>query len=313
MRFSVVIPLYNKAEFVQKALESVFVQTFDDFELIVIDDGSRDNSYIIAQEALKHSPVGYLLIHQANAGVSTARNNGVSISQGEFICFLDADDWWEPTFLEEMNSLIRDYPDAGLYGTSYSVIDKGRNKTRLASIGVNNGFERGYIDYFKTYKNSLYMPVWTGATCVPRTVFESVQGFNPVLKMGEDFDLWVRIALNHKVALLNLPLSNYNQDVVLTKRAIGSLPPPETQFAFQADYLYGAKEKDPVLKYVVEMVQIICLKKYYLSKKYHKRAREVLATLDISRHKDKAYAGYLNEPYFWALFKDRMYRYLRNG
>lgn len=311
MRFSVIIPLYNKAPYVQKALESVFMQSFKDFELIVIDDGSRDNSLNVAEKVMKSSSVDCRLIHQDNAGVSATRNRGVSVSQGDYICFLDADDWWEPSYLKEMDSLIRDLPDAGLYGTSYTIVNAINNKTRVASIGVDDGFLRGYIDYFQVYANGLHMPIWTGAVCIPRGVFDSVHGFNPELKMGEDFDLWVRIALNHKVALLNEPLSNYNQDVSPFNRAIGSLPPPDTQFAFRADYLLEAKESNPILKYTVEMVQIVCLKNYYLSRSYRKRAKAVLSGLDINAHKTKAYARYLYRPVCVALLKERLYGFIR--
>ena len=106
MRFSVIIPLYNKAPYVNKALESVLSQTFRDFELIVVDDGSTDESLAIAQSVLDKCDLPHRLIHQDNTGVSTARNNGVAVAQGDFVCFLDADDWWAPTFLERMDELI---------------------------------------------------------------------------------------------------------------------------------------------------------------------------------------------------------------
>ena len=310
MRFSVIIPLYNKAPYVKKAIESVLAQTWRDFELVVVDDGSSDDSYEIAGSVLKECPIPYQLIHQENAGVSTARNNGVAASHGDFLCFLDADDWWATSFLEQMDSLIDDFPDAGLYGTSYTVVDNNKHKTRVASIGVDDVFQRGYIDYFQTYANSFYMPIWTGAACIPRCVFDSVHGFRSELKMSEDFDLWVRIAMNHKVALHNKPLAFYNQDIAISNRAIGSLPPPETQFAFQADYLAEAKKNNPIMKYTVEMVQISCLRNYYLSKQYHHRAKAVLASLDIQAHKNNNYASYLNHPLFLTVFKDWLFRFL---
>ena len=126
MRFSIIIPLYNKAPYIQKALESVFAQTFQDFELIVVDDGSKDSSYETAKSILARAKVNYQLIHQENTGVSTARDNGVAASHGDYLCFLDADDWWAPTFLEKMDCLIRDYPDAGIYGTNYYYVKNGR-------------------------------------------------------------------------------------------------------------------------------------------------------------------------------------------
>mgnify|MGYP003294259976 CR=1 FL=1 len=100
--FSVIIPLYNKAPYIEKALRSVFAQTYTDYELIVVDDGSKDDSKAVAEQVLACCPVPFQLISQANAGVSMARNNGVAASQGDYICFLDSDDYLEPQFCELM-------------------------------------------------------------------------------------------------------------------------------------------------------------------------------------------------------------------
>lgn len=309
MKFSVIIPLYNKAPYVAKAINSVLQQTIKDYEVIVVDDGSKDNSADIAAKSIGGHE-NCRLIKQNNSGVSTARNNGVAASHGDFICFLDADDWWEPTFLEEMDKLIAELPDAGIYGTSYRVVDEAKHKTRDAVVGVDSGFEKGYINYFKAYAKTYYMPLWTGAVCIPRKVFDEVSGFKPILKMGEDFDLWVRIAMKHKVAFLNKPLSNYNQDVNANTRAIGTLPNPNAQFAFCADYLDVDKAHDPELRFVVEMVQIACLRSYYLSSQYHEKAKKVLESLDLVPHKDKYYAAYLLHPIGWTRMKDKLARLL---
>ena len=121
MRFSVIIPLYNRGLYISKALASVLEQSFRDFELIVVDDGSTDDSFQIAQSVLKNADVQHQLIHQENAGVGTTRNNGVLAASGDYICFLDADDWWAPSFLERMDWLIHEYPDAGIYGTKRAI------------------------------------------------------------------------------------------------------------------------------------------------------------------------------------------------
>jgi glycosyltransferase involved in cell wall biosynthesis len=118
--FSIIIPLYNKAPYIAKAIQSVASQTFQEFELIVIDDGSTDDSYSIARQMLDalNPPLGgWGAVHQENQGVSTTRNNGVKLAKFPYICFLDADDWWEPTFLEEMKVLIDAFPEAGIYGS----------------------------------------------------------------------------------------------------------------------------------------------------------------------------------------------------
>jgi len=158
MRFSVIIPLYNKAPYVSKAIGSVLAQTFTDYELVVVDDGSRDDSAEMAAKAMDGRP-DCRLIRQENAGVSMARNNGVAASQGDYLCFLDADDWWEPTFLEEMSKLIAEFPDAGIYGTGYTIVNETKHKTRVAPIGVEAGFGKGYINYCQVYAKTLAMPL----------------------------------------------------------------------------------------------------------------------------------------------------------
>ena len=305
MRFSVIIPLYNKAPYVAKAIESVLAQTFNDFELVIVDDGSKDNSAEIAAQAIEgHDHCR--LIRQENAGVSMARNNGVALSQGEYLCFLDADDWWEPAFLEETAKLIAEFPEAGIYGTNYTIVNETKRKTRVSPIGVEPGFVKGYINYCQVYAKTLAMPLWTGAVCIPRGVFEEVDGFNPRLKMGEDFDLWLRIAIHHKVAFLNNPLAFYNQDVDVRHRAIGTLPPPETQFAFCADYLSDDIKRDPDLRHIVECIQIICLRNYYLSKNYHDEAKSVLGSINLEPHLGKNYADYLGRPRWMSRLLERV-------
>ena len=157
MKFSVIIPLYNKASYVAKAIGSVLDQTYDDFELIVVDDGSKDDSAEIASRAIEGYEKCHLL-KQKNAGVSMARNKGVGMSHGEYLCFLDADDWWESMFLEEMEKLIDEFPGAGIYGTNYVIVNETRQKTRVASVGVDSGFDKGYINYCQVYAKTMYMP-----------------------------------------------------------------------------------------------------------------------------------------------------------
>ena len=174
MFFSVIIPLYNKAPYVEKALRSVSAQTFSDYELIVVDDGSKDESASVAERVLNDcwlsqlKPQPVKLIRQVNAGVSTARNNGVAASQGQYICFLDADDWWEPTFLEEMAKLIAEFPDAGIYGTNYTIVNETKHKTRIAPIGLEKDFEKGYFNYCRIYAKSLCMPLTSITVSIPR-------------------------------------------------------------------------------------------------------------------------------------------------
>ena len=256
MKFSVIIPLYNKAPYIRKALESVFAQTSTDYELIIVDDGSTDGSFTIAKQFIderlkikgsedevkgkensgaetngyKLSPINYKLIRQANSGVSAARNNGVAQAKGDYIAFLDADDWWEPTYLERMAQLIEDYPEAGLYACNYVYYKPGKTHVAL-------NIPTGYINYPKAYYEGGAMPVWTGAAIMPRAVFDEMGGFPLGIKLGEDFLLWAKTALHFPVAFLNEPLAWYNNDVPVNLRATRNLHASEHHMLFRLELL----------------------------------------------------------------------------
>lgn len=279
MFFSVILPLYNKAQYVAKAINSVLSQTFSDYELIIVDDGSTDNSADIALQSIS----GYKQCHfirQGNAGVSVARNIGVSNSHGEYICFLDADDWWEPIFLEEMTKMIAEFPDAGIYGTNYTIVNETKNKTRVAQIGLDSGFERGYINYCQSYTKTMYMPLWTGAVCIPRHVFDEMHGFPQGIKLGEDFLLWVRIALKYQVAFLNKPLAFYNQDVNVENRGVGHLHKPNEHMLWNVGFLSNEEKSNFNYKQLIDSIRIYGLLPYYISKEYHEEAKRELDKVD---------------------------------
>ena len=356
MKFSVIIPLYNKAPYIRKALESVLAQTYTDYELIIVDDGSTDGSFTIAKQFIderlkikgtedevkgyrlkvkgtensgaetngyKLSPINYKLIRQANSGVSAARNAGVAQAQGEYIAFLDADDWWEPTYLERMAQLITDYPDAGLYACNYIYYKPGKTHVALH-------IPTGYINYPKVYYESDAMPIWTGAAMIPRWVYDEMGGFPLGIKLGEDFLLWSKIALRYPVAFLNEPLAWYNNDVPATLRATRNLHAPEHHMLFRLELAFGdifeakgerleAKGTEDEVKderlevkgeengeadnlasclsplasrlnndwsLLLDKLRINGLLEYWLSDEYHDLAAEELAKVDWSKQTD---------------------------
>lgn len=298
IRFSVIVPLYNKEPYFEKALKSILNQTFSDFELIVVNDGSKDNSPTVAQRVLD-GVKNAKIINQVNAGVSTARNNGVAASKGDYICFLDADDWWEPTFLEEMDKLIEDYPESGIYGTGYNIINEHKRRTRIAPIGVDEGFEKGYINYCQVYAKTLAMPLWTGAVCTPRHIFDEFGGFRANLKLGEDFDLWIRIALKYKVAFLNKPLSDYNQDVDSANRSVEKLHKPENHMLWNLGYLETEEKTNPDYKQLIDNLRTYGLMPYFLSKQYHEAAKFELTKVDWNKQPKSIREKYLKP--LWLL------------
>ena len=286
MRFSVIIPLYNKAPYVAKAIQSVLAQTFADYELLIVDDGSKDESAQKAAQIIDGHD-NCRLIKQENAGVSVARNNGVAASQGEYLCFLDADDWWAPTFLEAMSNFIEEFQYAGIYGTNYTIVNETKHKTRIAKIGVDEGFEKGYINYCQVYAKTMYMPLWTGAVCIPRKVFEDMQGFPKGIKLGEDFLLWIRIALKYKVAFLNKPLAYYNQDVDIANRGVNHLHKPAEHMLWNLEFLAEEEKNNTDCKQLIDNLRTYELMPYYISKEYYELAKQELGKVNWQKQPEK--------------------------
>jgi len=285
--FSIIIPLYNKAPYIAKAIQSVAAQTFQEFELIVIDDGSTDESIeklrILSSELGKKTPefiAKLKIVEQQNQGVSNTRNNAVKLAKYDYIAFLDADDWWEPTFLEEMKALIEGHSEAGIYGSSYFKVRNG--KFIIPNIGVDKEFTKGYIDYFEVYAKTMWMPLWTGAIVIPKAIYKEFNGFKSELKMGEDFHLWVRIADKYKVAFLNRQLSNYNQDVDVTNRAVDEkLYLPHEHMLF-ADYSF-IQNKTGFTR-LFEVLAVYGLMPYYLANRNKAEVRKILNSIHWENH-----------------------------
>jgi len=192
---SVIIPLYNKAPYIARALDSVLAQTVQDFEVIVVNDGSTDGSERIVQGY--HDPRIHL-INQENQGVSAARNRGVNEAQADLVAFLDADDEWLPQFLETIFRLREKYPEAGLYGTGYrtmnengSIYDCVYNEKKGSQIIPN---------YFAAKNKLSYMIISTSGMAIPKVIFKSVGGFPGGYQQNEDRAIRGKIALNNHVA-----------------------------------------------------------------------------------------------------------------
>lgn len=195
MTVSVIVPLYNKRRHVRRALDSVLAQTFQDFEVVVVDDGSTDGGGDVVREM---GDPRIRLIVQENAGVSAARNRGISEARGDLIAFLDADDEWEPHFLETVMSLRARYPHAGLYATAYRYC-AGERAWRPCFVDCIEQGEGGVLtDYFLAARGQA--PVWTSAVVVPKSVFEELGGFPVGVPRGEDRHMWARIALRYPIA-----------------------------------------------------------------------------------------------------------------
>ena len=290
MVFSVIVPLFNKEQYIERTLQSILAQTFADYELIVVDDGSTDQSYNIARQTIGQDNPSRQIIRQENSGVAAARNKGAALAKGEYVCFLDSDDWWEPTFLEEISKLIAGYPEAGLYGTAFYLVKNGQQ--RPAPIGFDKAFTKGYINYCTTYAKTLCMPITSSSVAIPRALFEASGGFRTHLTLGEDFDLWIRLAVNHPVAMVNKPLANYFQDLPPDKRATRRLHDPQHHMLWNLDHLAEKEASDPDLKLLLDRLRGSGLYRYYLSRNYHNEALTQLVKIDWSHMPRSVYRLY---------------------
>lgn len=224
IRFSVVIPLFNKEEDIYSTIDSVLKQTYNNFELIIIDDGSTDSSIDIVK-TIKDNRIK--IFQKKNEGVSSARNFGVEKSSFEHIAFLDGDDYWYPNHLEILNHLIAKFPNHLWYAAAYEKNRNGKLTTKIDSPILENGKNwSGEIkDFFNySFKDSL---VNSSSVCLKKDFFIDLKGFIQNITHGEDTDLWIRAAINSSLVFSNKITSRHNlksknrsSKVPITKRSI---------------------------------------------------------------------------------------------
>lgn len=201
---SVIIPTYNYARFVGQAIRSVLDQTFTDYEIIVVDDGSTDET----PEVLAGFGSSIRVIRQKNKGGSAARNTGIAAARGKYIAFLDADDQWEPCKLEiQVEALERD-PEVGIIFSDIQHIVNG------CPVHKRYLHERGYRYPASghIFVNLLHEGfIFTPTVIVSRAVLEDVGGFDTTLRNCEDVDLWFRIVERYRGIFIDRPLVIRNQ------------------------------------------------------------------------------------------------------
>ncbi|NLW71090.1 MAG: glycosyltransferase family 2 protein [Eubacteriaceae bacterium] len=204
MLFSVIIPLYNKENTIAEAVNSVLNQDCSDWELIVVNDGSTDGG---PAKLKTFKDPRIKLINQENGGVSSARNKGMAEARGEYVCFLDADDYYLPNHLSSLKDLIQAVPEAGLYANGYRIIEKDTTQRDVCvkKSGIIN-------DYFELELNNRADYLNTNSVCIPKSVFDVIGCFIPGEMSGEDTSLWLRAAGYSPVALSENITSVYRRD-----------------------------------------------------------------------------------------------------
>jgi len=205
---SVVIPLYNKASSISRAIQSVLRQTYDDYEIIVVNDGSTDDSKNVVEQ--NNNPQ-IRLINQSNAGVSAARNRGIVEAKGEFVAFLDADDEWEPNFLTTISCLIKNYPECKIFGTNYT--NKFSNGSCLSTVIKGVNFlpkTHGIINNYFEVASMSSPPICSICVAMRKDDILRIGGFPVGIKSGEDLLTWAKLLVEGSLAYSLKPLAIYN-------------------------------------------------------------------------------------------------------
>lgn len=225
MRVTVVIPLYNKARYIGRAIASVLRQSFVDFELLVIDDGSTDDSAGTATRYADDPRVR--LIRQQNRGPGLARARGMEAAQGEYLAFLDADDEWLPHHLATAVRLLDDFPQAGWGGVGYCLVFPHGAPHPARVYGLPDGEWRGVLaDYFTA---ALGDPPISSSSAIVRTAMARACHLqHPGARLGEDLFLWCQLALHAPVAFDSTLCAYYHTEAdgraLHTVRAADELP-----------------------------------------------------------------------------------------
>ena len=218
--FSIIIPLYNKEASIAQALDSVLAQEYQDFEIVVVDDGSTDGGASVVEN---YGDARIRLVRQANAGVSAARNRGIEEARGEYVAFLDADDVWMPGFLNEIAALQREFPQCRAQATNYVFNSNGvKSPTILRKIPFSA--ERGVLANYFEVASCSHPPVWTSAVCIERALLQEIGGFPVGIKSGEDLLTWAKVAVRTDWAYSMREMAQYNFDQVSIKEPPTRIP-----------------------------------------------------------------------------------------
>ncbi|KZN66748.1 glycosyltransferase family 2 protein [Pseudoalteromonas luteoviolacea] len=291
IKFSVVIPLYNKSECIERTIKSVLEQSCPADEIVIVDDGSTDDS-VAKVEAL--NVPNLKLIHQENQGVSAARNTGAQHCSNEYMAFLDADDTWTPFFLSRIADLISRFPNMGLYATRYQKV-YGDNEFQDAKIALTKWDACGYeMDNYFAVAASGDLPFTMSSIVVSKSVFHELGGFPRGEWMGEDQSFYINFAMYSRIAYTPVIESFYYQG---TQNSACDKAPPQQLCPFAERLLTDIKDgrvaeklKPMVLKYVG--AHICDLAKRHIQHRSLKYAAQLL-THPASRKK----------PMHWSYYK----------
>ena len=282
---SVVIPLYNKEKSIKATLESVLTQTYTDYEVIVVNDGSTDKSadvvrnFISTVKSEEFKVKNIRLIQQENAGVSAARNAGILAAQGEYIAFLDGDDLWTSNYLATQSALINDYPNAGLYSIGYIAINTPNPPSHELINKYNQNPFRGPVENPWISDMDLYI----GSTCSSREKLIRIGLFDTRMTHGEDLDLCWRLILDGGLVRDSKCCAFYRVDA--ENRAMDKVIPLEKHIPYYMDKFAEVRSCNADFRRFFDGQMIYRLYPYLLDKRYAREACKIARQFDYSQLK----------------------------
>lgn len=271
--FSVVVSLYNKEAYIEKTIYSILEQTYADFEIIVVDDGSTDNSCSVVKR------IGDSRIHlvsKKNEGVSAARNYGISLAKYPYVAFIDGDDWWNPLFLEKMSALIQKYPEVAMYASSFAEVYGEKTYPVITYNQLSVGEQ--ILDYIGIYVENLISPINSSSIVIKKKILSS-HCFNEKLCTGEDLLLWLQIASKYQIAYINEILSYYNRNVS-TSISRTLIPIHKNFMLYVKDIIIDPSEK---LEYLIDSLIVRMLRPYYLFDISINEVNSILSSVDLHK------------------------------
>jgi len=205
LNISVVIPLYNKQDYIGETIASCLRQTSPVDEIIVVDDGSTDDSLRVVK-GIEDSRIR--IIKKRNGGCSSARNIGIKEAKSEFVALLDADDYWHPDFIKTIRGLINDFPQCHVFATAYGLTFEGRVRNAKIRGVPKNGVIKNYIIPFARGESPLHV----SNTVIRRKYFEIIGYFNEDV-FAEDLEMWMRLTDNNVIAYRATVMAYWRQNV----------------------------------------------------------------------------------------------------
>jgi glycosyltransferase involved in cell wall biosynthesis len=280
---SIVIPLYNKELSIRRSIISVLNQTYSDFELIVVNDGSTDRSLEVAKRIQDNR---LRIIDQENAGESMARNKGTLEASSDLVAFLDADDEWMPEFLSQVLHLSEIYNDCGLFGSFFQISDGSEPYNLFENDLVPIGWTGVIKNYFEMLHKYSYSPFCSSSVMVRKKLLMQIGGFPPGIKRGGDLGTWFILSKKTSFAYINSPLSVVHFDAenracMMFEKPLEDYYPIVTLLKMARENLFSRNELQNVVEYLARhQIQVA---RHYLRQGERRKARNVLFTFTSTK------------------------------